>query len=497
MDFFLTGLLCHRWLLNHNYLRGNSNQHIIYSAVESSEGLSLTTRTKEVFDKNWYAPPFYCSFDVYGQLQTTAQFLIRNIGALYLTQSGRLKFRRELLSLDDGARIALDWVVPIPELCPASGDTNSHSAVTSIDDGPDNNIPIVIMHHGLCGDSSSEHVVFMVRRLLNCARKFRIVVVVARGCGGSELLTSDTMHGARTEDLRVAIKHIHANSPNALIFGMSFSLGAGIMLKYLGEEGEQVPLHAAVCLSPPWDSDKKSPFFRLWAMFLAVPVKLYAIKHRRSLKSSLSLWRILAAFDLSSVDNQLAKSYGYRDLKAYYTACSPLPYAHSIAVPTLAISARDDPVCFHGSAPSPSPPISSHSPSLSSTHHVSLPVPVKKYDDKGILEERVSPHVTSYCDTSLPISSPSVPLPVCRLVIVKTLLGGHLAFPYIAPTLSASSASPPRVSPSVLSFPLSSLCDAWCDDVAVAWIETFLDSDSHTDLEVTEGQTHAKQTSSV
>jgi predicted alpha/beta-fold hydrolase len=278
-----------------------------------------------------------------------------------------LKYRRELLSLDDGARIALDWVVPISDLYSASESNHSLSAVTSSQDCLENNIPIVIMHRGLCGDSNSEHVVFMVRRLLNSARKFRIVVIIARGCGGSELLTSDTMRGARTDDLRAAIKYIKLKSPNSRIFGISISLGAGIMLKYLGEGGVQVPLHAAVCLSPPWDGDKKSPFFNLWAMFLAVPVKLYAIKHRHSLKSSLSLWRILTAFDLSSVDTQLAESYGYRDLKAYYTACSPLPYAHNITVPTLAISARDDPVCFHGSAPSPSP-------SLSSTHLFSLSV---------------------------------------------------------------------------------------------------------------------------
>jgi predicted alpha/beta-fold hydrolase len=478
MDFFLTGLLCHRWLLNHNYLRGNANQHIIYSAIASAEGLSLTARTKHVLDKNPYLPPVYCSFDVYGQLQTTVQFIIRNIGALYLTQSGRLKYRRELLRLDDGACIALDWVVPMPDLCSASVGAHSHSAVTSTPDELENNIPIVIMHHGLCGDSNSEHVVFMVRRLLNSVRKFRIVVVVARGCGGSELLTSDTMHGARTEDLRAAIKHIHSKSPNSRIFGMSFSLGAGIMLKYLGEGGEMAPLSAAVCLSPPWDGDKKSPFFSLWAMFLAVPVKLYAIKHRKSLKSSLSLWRILTAFDLSSVDAQLAESYGFRDLRAYYTACSPLPYAHNIFVPTLAISARDDPVCFHGSAPSPSL-------SLTSTHLVSLPERVD--GDRGMRdgpEGREQPHAASDSDVSSSASPPSlsVPEPVCRLVIVKTLLGGHLAFPYIAPAYSSlplSPLSPPRLSPSVLSFPLSSLCDAWCDDVAVAWIETFLDSGSH------------------
>jgi predicted alpha/beta-fold hydrolase len=508
MDFFLTGLLCHRWLLNHNYLTGNANQHVIYSAIESAEGLCLTARTKHILDENPYLPPVYCSFDVYGQLQTTVQFLIRNIGALYLTQSGRLKYIRELLNLDDGACIALDWVVPMPDLCSASVGALSrpNSAVTSTPDELENNIPIVVMHHGLCGDSNSEHVVFMVRRLLNSARKFRMVVVVARGCGGSELLTTDTMHGARTSDLRAAIKYIHSKSPNSRIFGMSFSLGAGIMLKYLGEEGEQVPLSAAVCLSPPWDGAKKSPFFNLWAMFLAVPVKLYAIKHRNSLKSSLSLWRILTAFDLSSVDTLLAASYGFSDLKAYYTACSPLPYAHNISVPTLAISARDDPVCFHGSAPSPSSP----SLSLSSTQIV--PIPERGNGDRGRgmsggLEGQVQeqPHAAASSDVSLTATQPSLsePVPVCRLVIVKTLLGGHLAFPHIAH--ATSSLSPPRTSPSVLSFPLSSLCNAWCDDVAVAWIETFLGSDtdsdpqSHTnmDIKATDGVKHGQLTPTV
>ena len=110
----------------------------------------------------------------------------------------------------------------------------THTTVENTQESLEKNIPIMIMHHGLCGDSNSEHVVFMVRRLLNSTRKFRIVVVIARGCGGSELLTSDTMHGARTSDLRAAIKYIRSKSPNSRIFGMSFSLGARIMLKYMG-----------------------------------------------------------------------------------------------------------------------------------------------------------------------------------------------------------------------------------------------------------------------
>ena len=410
---------------------------------------------------------------MFGQLQTTVQFFLRNIGALYLTSTGRITYRRELIAVEDGETIALDWVVQNRknDIQKGAGGGNSTScSERAFDSERNSTVPTLILHHGLCGDSSSEHIVFMARKFLSCYREYRIVVVIARGCGGTELLTTDTMHGARTSDLRAAIKHIHSKSPKSRLFGMGFSLGACVMLKYLGEEGEGTELEAAFCVSPPWDGREQTPMYQLWSVVLALPVKLYALRHRHRLKRTLDLTRILTAPTLSDVDAMLAGSYGFGGRDDYYAACSPLPLAGSISVPTIALSAKDDPVCLHKTAPIPFLRFSLPTSSSSSTVHTPLS------DDKTKSSSNSSSDDHQNKNSNNPPSAipPPSPSSSCRLIIIKTLLGGHLAFPSSTTTPSVSPSSIPSFSiPPYLSFPLSSLCDAWCDDVALDWIESF------------------------
>lgn len=622
MEIFLLSVFCQNWLVNHRSLRQHANCYDLYSVGDEKDVKSLLTKTNRVLEKHHYDPPLYCSFDIHGQLQTTIQFLIRNVGAQYLILSSQIHYERELLNVVDGGLVALDWItlshpspssatIPTQRSSTTSisstrsdninrGDRNSASASDRNSDRDEDedkdeeidsasDIPTIILHHGLCGDAASEHIVFMANKFLSSKQqKFRVVVVVMRGCGGLDLMTSQAMHGARTDDLRAAIDHIHRKIPSSRLFGIGFSLGAGIMLKYLGEEGAKSPLTAAYCISPPWDGKKQSLYFPLWSLFLAIPVKLYALRHRQCLKNSIHLLYVLLAPTLGCVDELLTENHGYRTLGEYYSACSPLGLAHNIQVPTLSLSARDDPVCYHGSAPAPAPatslPPSSHSlscpssssssayssslPTLSATslnsnsssstssvapsssslllsptisvHHHSLSTPLHstphndsnrdhnhnhncdsdivsdsdrdRDSDTEYKEDPERPKKEMKCskdelyidaasgsESSLPIpiptsmhtsgvetdkekekeiNSPSEELPasssssspVCRLVILKTLLGGHLAFPCTTSS-SSSSSLPPS-----LSFPFSSWCRAWCDDVALDWVLGFLES---------------------
>jgi hypothetical protein len=72
-----------------------------------------------------------------------------------------------------------------------------------------------------------------------------------------------------------------------------------------------------------------------------------------SLVNGVSLWSILTARNLTDLDALLAPSYGYTSVHDYYGDCAPAPHAHNISVPTLALSAIDDPVCNHAAAPLP------------------------------------------------------------------------------------------------------------------------------------------------
>ena len=581
MEIFLTSMFCQKWLTNHIGLRRHANCHDLYSVGDERNVMPLLLRTQKVLSKHPYNPPLYCSFDIHGQLQTTIQFLIRNIGAQYLILSGKVVYERELLTVQDGGLVALDWITlshlpstpaPEPGTGTGTGSRTSNTGTTSGNMNTDTNpidrdigmdsasdVPTIILHHGLCGDSSSEHIVFMARKFLSSQQQqFRVVVVVMRGCGGLDLMTSQAMHGARTEDLRDAIQHIHKKLPKSRLFGVGFSLGAGVLLKYLGQEGPKSPLEAAYCVSPPWDGQKQSLFFPLWTLFLAVPVKLYALRQRRCFKSSVHLLCVLLAPTLGCVDALLTENHGYRSLMEYYSACSPVSVSHNIQVPTLSVSAKDDPVCFHDSAPAPflhsssssscplptptpTPSLSSpsfnpsssltsaavpSSSSVSSTanhHPLSKPLhstlhtecDVPSSSESGSESEGESESDTEYKDpeysrrkehcsgdklhTSVTSTESAMQMharrleqeqvqeqeqeqedilqptlsPVCRLLILKTLLGGHIAFP--CTTTSSSSSSSSALSSS-LSYPFSSWCESWCDDVALDWVLGFIDS---------------------
>ena len=56
------------------------------------------------------------------------------------------------------------------------------------------------------------------------------------------------------------------------MFCVGYSLGAGILLNYLGVCGEHAPLDAAVAISPSWDFHCQTSVFEWWSSFHLVGV---------------------------------------------------------------------------------------------------------------------------------------------------------------------------------------------------------------------------------
>jgi predicted alpha/beta-fold hydrolase len=56
-----------------------------------------------------------------------------------------------------------------------------------------------------------------------------------------------------TEDLRQVVKHVGTSFPTSRLYAAGWSLGANILVRYLGQEGEHCPLSGAVSLCNPFD----------------------------------------------------------------------------------------------------------------------------------------------------------------------------------------------------------------------------------------------------
>lgn len=394
------------------------------------------------------SPNWLTALDVHGQLQTIYASLLR-----YWIPRWDLQTEREVLTLSDGGTVGLDW------LSLSSGAGKGSSPVKM--DGPDvDPRPIVIMAHGLCGSSQSEYITHTAHSLLQ--RGFRVVVFVARGCGGLQLHNPVSFSAAKTSDIETAVNEVHRRYPKAKLFGIGFSLGASILLNYLGKHSHEagaagyvgggVPLTAAVSVCPPWDlNNNTTGVHSLWSFLLAGALKGYFWEHKEIFEKlpGLDFTAAMQAPTYRDFDVAVALAiHGFPDISTYYHHGSPAYTAKFISTPTLAITAVDDPCVHHGGAPDVNGMVGRyHAAVMSSDGDVAAAAAaIAAAAEAG--EGGGHGGVPCVADAHAHLGS--------GLVLVKTITGGHLAY-IERPVLNPSS--------------------SWVNRVADEWFSRFLEEE--------------------
>uniref|UniRef100_M8AK57 Embryogenesis-associated protein EMB8 n=1 Tax=Aegilops tauschii TaxID=37682 RepID=M8AK57_AEGTA len=133
---------------------------------------------------------------------------------------------------------------------------------------------------------------------------WNVVVGNHRGLGGISITSDCFYNGGWTEDIREVVNYLHQKYPEAPLFTVGTSLGANILVKYLGEEGGSTPVAGAASICSPWDLLVTSRFIsrklvqRCYDKALAIGLKGYAklyvfpletFKHSHTLVTSTSL----------------------------------------------------------------------------------------------------------------------------------------------------------------------------------------------------------------
>ena len=150
-------------------------------------------------------------------------------------------------------QFAVDFVVDYPspkdETLPERTTYYSEDEFKNL--GSSDDKPMVIACHGLTGGS---HEVYLRQTIAPLtAAGWEACVINARGCALSKI-TSPVMFNARTTwDLRQLVKWLRKTFPNRPLFGVGFSLGGNLLTNYVGEEGADCQLKAAVVISNPWN----------------------------------------------------------------------------------------------------------------------------------------------------------------------------------------------------------------------------------------------------
>lgn len=216
---------------------------------------------------------------------------------------------------------------------------------------------LAILSHGLEADMHAGYVRGMALALLR--RGWDVLRWNFRGCGGMPNRLLRMYHSGATEDLRAVVSHAVGCHSARLIDLIGFSLGGNLVLKYLGERPEEVPLRVggAVAFSVPCDlacSSRQLARFsnRLYMerFLMSLRAKIRA-KHRmfpgQLNPSGLDAVRTFQEFD----DRFTAPIHGFRDAEEYWARNSSRPFLPFITHPTLLINAANDPFLGHDCYP--------------------------------------------------------------------------------------------------------------------------------------------------
>ena len=111
--------------------------------------------------------------------------------------------------------------------------------------------PMIVCLHGLTGGSHEVYLRQTVAPLT--AAGWECCVVNARGCAKSKLTSPEMFNARATWDVRQTVRWLRKTFPNRPLYGVGFSIGGNILTNYVGEEGANCALKAAVVVSNPWN----------------------------------------------------------------------------------------------------------------------------------------------------------------------------------------------------------------------------------------------------
>ena len=259
----------------------------------------------------------------------------QTIAGRYIRPPHGVHYRRERVETPDGDFLDLDFATV--DGAPAAGD----------------DAPLCIAVHGLEGSAQSSYVLETSRALAE--HGIRTVAMNFRSCSGEPNRTARFYHAGETGDLGFLLDLLAARFPRATLLGAGFSLGANVLLKYLGEQGEASRIRAATAISIPFDlgrgSDKLAASFmgRVYTRHFVrrLVVQVPAEARRRACGWTAWSWTsggcAGGARSATSTTRSRRGCTAFADADDYYTRSSSAGYLHGIRVPTLLVHALDDP----------------------------------------------------------------------------------------------------------------------------------------------------------
>ncbi|KAJ0391664.1 hypothetical protein ATCC90586_011693 [Pythium insidiosum] len=345
--------LVRRWLQPLHLRNAAEAPRLFYKPTPTNDALlarcpTLTT-TK-------YCPPWH---GVSGHLQTI------RLAQEMDTAHPIVRYERQILDMPDGGIVSLDWALP-----PRQDGTIPR--VSELD--PTRRTLLLLP--GFTGGSDEFYIRCVVHRLV--ALGWQCGVLNARGCANTPLKTAQFFCIAYTDDVRYVLRTLrqrYALGEHDAFVVAGFSLGANVLVKFLGEERDAARglVTAAVSVGNPFDVAEcsralsTSPLHRV-TYYAALARNLKELIFQKSNAAELlarhpklDLDAIRRASDLYELDDKLTRVlFGYDSVDAFYEDASSASRLPHVRVPLLCLNAEDDPISVKTAIPYAAPQENPH-----------------------------------------------------------------------------------------------------------------------------------------
>lgn len=209
---------------------------------------------------------------------------------------------------------------------------------------------VVVLVHGMCSSHAAPYVCRVAYKLVRAG--LRTVRVDMRGCGAAKYLSRGHFHGAASNDIADVIQAVRQLSPLSKITVLGFSLGANAALRMAGVPDADLPaeLDSILAIAPPIDIAWSSANLRQWGNriydhYFTWRLKAALRQRRRKVPGLMDNGLVRLPSRLVHLDDQFtAPVNGYSGAREYYRDASSAPLLVNVQIPTLIVSAQDDPV---------------------------------------------------------------------------------------------------------------------------------------------------------
>jgi predicted alpha/beta-fold hydrolase len=209
--------------------------------------------------------------------------------------------------------------------------------------------PTLLLLHGLEGSADAHYMRGIADKAW--ARGFNIVRLNQRNCGGTDHLAEGVYHSGLTADPMTVIRELVEEDGLRSIAVAGYSLGGNLTLRMAGEYGQDAPpqVRAFAAVSPTLDLaacvnalERAPNWIYQWNFVRGLKKR---VRRKAELypgiysTKPLGALRTVREFD----DVYTAPMSGFKDAADYYHRASALRLIDRAALPTLIITADDDP----------------------------------------------------------------------------------------------------------------------------------------------------------